>query len=989
MGSFCRLNVRKPLLFLVIYLGLCLWTSTGATFPVELIKTIGVKEGLSQSTVYDIVQDRDGYIWAATGEGLNRYDGFNFKTYYKNIQQPNGLKANMIRGLLSDDNGGLWIGTDKSIYFKKYRTELFKEYRINPKYDKLIYLPLFREGSMLTGYVQGHAFFQLNLETNVFKVFPYEGLTNSRVVCDKVGNFWFVDKNHILVKFPSLEKKPVFVQLAKGTYSVGSDRNKNIYTLMENGIYQWNTQQNKGKFMAKLSLRKDLLDINLFECTSTGVWLQKSEGTNLFYSYKSNRWEEVHINENGGTHSPKFYKIFEDKSSTLWMASNEDGIIQLSPYKQLFDKFQTTIEGNPATDFIKCFAQHKTGHLLVGTHNEGILEYTPDLKKYTRIMLDKSSIAQPFVMEILTKNQEDFWIATQKGLYAYNRHSGVRIIEPNHYYTGFTRSGSRIFLRRNGYFFPFNATSGQWDSTGYTYPTTIRFTVDLGNNTVFAAHKMYGASIIRFQEKLGYTPIHTFENLRIFSLYQAKSNLFYLTTDIGVIETDSNFKILHQQHLPKDIPQRHIYGLLEGTNGDLWASTNKGLLRIRSAQNRTQIYTPEHGLQSMEFNSEAFFKDKYNRLFFGGIHGFNCIDLNSLIQRKNIIPVFLSELDINHQNYPVKNIPNLSLPGKKHDLQVSFSTPEYIEPEHADLFIKIRGLHSTWIDLKSRRNFLQGGMPPGNYTLLAKTRNADGYESPEVVLMYMKIDVPFLRKPLNIVLLFAISLLFITGIIRRNQQLKIVRLQKEQELELVRKNIYRDLHDELGSGLSRIKMLSDLALLKQENLENPAIHQVSEAAAEVTEKLREIVWSMNPRNENLAGVLLRLQANTEEILKYLPLQYEFHVPEYVPQVVLPPGIIRNLLFVHKEAMHNIQKYSQASKVDVSFSLPQPGELNLVIADNGIGFDVFRSGEVGNGLNIMKARLEETGGQFSCHSVIGQGTTITLKYQFNPNKKSHS
>lgn len=979
--SFCDHKARIPLWVKALSVLLTLSISLYGFEPGQ-VRIISVEKGLSQSTVYDVVQDKDGYLWVATGEGLNRFDGYQFKTYYKEIRKPGGLNENLIRGLLSDDNGGIWIGTDKAIYFKAKGSESFKQYKFHPRYDRLSYIPLLRKGQYLWGVIHSDAIFKLNISTLECKIYPYKGLNDSPVIPDQNGNFWFKDHDNVLTRFSASSPKPSFTKLLNGVLAIGKNKDHQLHIIRADGLFKLNTKHT-GRLIQRLNIDiPDPENIRTLKFTSSALWISRSNGETSFFLFKLNKWQVFNLNELKSGETERYYQIFEDSDANIWLASNENGLIQIMPSRLNFAKIQTFKDNSRATDFIKCFEEDKEGRILVGTNKEGLLIFDPNLITYRRIRLRSDLPDDPLITQIYSKDKFNFLISTQIGLYTYNHETGIKVIEPDHFYPGFTEIGSKLFLRKNGWINEISFPEGETDTSWLFYPHNIRVSYKLDNQKFFAAHKLFGAAILQPGKQLKTLSLPQFDNIRIFSIGKLSSNHFYLTSDIGIIITDSLFNIISTRELPTDLPQRHIYGLIRDSNGDYWGGTNKGLLRICMQQKRSLLYTLDHGLQSMEFNSEAFFKDSKGRFYFGGINGFNFFHPDSLPRNKHSIPVYLSEIKINQEYYIRRSTDEIKLPGKNHDLQLTFSTPEYIDPEFTELWVKMSGIHNQWINLKNRRIFTQAGVPPGKYSIQAKTRNADGVESEVFTLMKIEIDLPFYRKPINVILMLLISLLIVSSTLRRRQQLKIAKLQSERELEMVRRNIYRDLHDELGAGLSRIKILTDLALLQDGKKGHGMFLQVRETAAEVTGKLREIVWAMNPRNENLNGVLMRLQASTEEMLKHLPLQYEFNLPKTIPDMLLQPGTIRNLLLVHKEIMNNIQKYSRAEKVIVDIKVSGKF-LKIHIADNGIGFDPAIAVNTGNGLSIMKERVKESGGTINLQSQPGKGTQIDLVFILKP------
>ena len=223
------------------------------------------------------------------------------------------------------------------------------------------------------------------------------------------------------------------------------------------------------------------------------------------------------------------------------------------------------------------------------------------------------------------------------------------------------------------------------------------------------------------------------------------------------------------------------------------------------------------------------------------------------------------------------------------------------------------------------------------------------------------------------------ALLTITGIailinreIRKKQELK-----RKQELEKMRNNIAGDLHDEIGSTLSSIQIIS--TMMSQQNTENPklkeAANTISRLSNKVANGIREIVWSVNPANDHLNAILTQMHKIASEILSSAEIQLLFKKELHDPEIIILPQIRKDLILFFKEAVNNARKYSQSIQVDIMV-LQEDARLHLTIKDYGVGFDMQEVAR-GNGLNNMERRAANLNGELSFDSQKSRGTTIRL------------
>jgi signal transduction histidine kinase len=197
----------------------------------------------------------------------------------------------------------------------------------------------------------------------------------------------------------------------------------------------------------------------------------------------------------------------------------------------------------------------------------------------------------------------------------------------------------------------------------------------------------------------------------------------------------------------------------------------------------------------------------------------------------------------------------------------------------------------------------------------------------------------------------------------RENSLHLIMETQEQE----RNRMAEDLHDELGSGLSTIRFLSESLKMKGSVVSAYDLHTISLKSAELIDNMRQIIWTVNPEHDNLADLLFYMKRYCGEYLETNKTDWDFIVPEHLPELQLPAGMRRNLFAIFKESLHNIVKHSGADKAEVVFRL-QKNEGKyfcfLTIADNGAGVNPLQINETGNGLRNMRKRMKETGGSFT-------------------------
>ena len=233
----------------------------------------------------------------------------------------------------------------------------------------------------------------------------------------------------------------------------------------------------------------------------------------------------------------------------------------------------------------------------------------------------------------------------------------------------------------------------------------------------------------------------------------------------------------------------------------------------------------------------------------------------------------------------------------------------------------------------------------------------------------------------NSIITISVLSLLIAIIVFNNVRVKSKTAQIRQSDE-IRRKISRDLHDEIGSGLTSISMICEQAKMKSKNKkEDAALLEFSERirmqSRSVYEKLREVIWSTNPENDNLEVLISYMRNYVSVFFENSSIIYTLNLPDEAPKWDLKPDVSRNLIFILKEALNNIIKHSNATTVDVSLIFDEEKNYTLKITDNGKGINFDSMPAHHNGLSYMRKRMEDINGKLEVGSKAGEGTSIEI------------
>ena len=305
---------------------------------------------------------------------------------------------------------------------------------------------------------------------------------------------------------------------------------------------------------------------------------------------------------------------------------------------------------------------------------------------------------------------------------------------------------------------------------------------------------------------------------------------------------------------------------------------------------------------------------------------------------------------------------------------------------------RLDGYDREWVNAQTRRVATYNYVPPGQYTFQVVACNSDGVWNNLGAKITFQV-LPYYWQTLQFrILAGAMVIAASSGIAWFGARLRIRRKlelsERQRAIEHERARIANDIHDDLGTHLTRITMLSESA---RAELDDPRqaeseLHQIYDTARELTRAMDEIVWAVNPKHDTLDSLVSYLEQFAQDFLTMTSVRCRLDMPLELPEWRLTTEVRHNLFLAFKEALNNIAKHAAASEVHVCLVL-KPGAFELSVEDNGCGLnpggarnqaDRFASG---NGLKNMVRRLEAIGGRCHIRSQPGKGTKVLFVVPF--------
>jgi two-component sensor histidine kinase len=326
----------------------------------------------------------------------------------------------------------------------------------------------------------------------------------------------------------------------------------------------------------------------------------------------------------------------------------------------------------------------------------------------------------------------------------------------------------------------------------------------------------------------------------------------------------------------------------------------------------------------------------------------------------------------------IPGLSNIPLSYKQNNLSFQFSATSYFDEKRTLYSYRLLGgSNNQWSEPSNNTTVSFIDLPPGDYSLEIKAKFPAGRYPEKIITQKFSIAPAWWQTWW----FRAITGLFIIGLLIIGSRFYYRRkLEKQQAIEKERTRIATDMHDDLGAGLSRIKFLSETIGIKKQQQEpiEEDLNKIREYSHEMIDKMGEIVWALNEKNDTMSDLLSYTRAYTMEYLSQNGIECKTEMPDSFPSIFVSGEFRRNIFLTVKEALHNVVKHSQATEVKLTINFNH--QLFIKLTDNGTGFDKNNIRTFSNGLSNMESRVKEIGGKFELDSK--KGTMISLSVPLN-------
>lgn len=1039
VAYICFVPMLNKLITLFFFTPLCFFAKAQ-----EDIRTINIpgewltiKDGLSQGLVSSIIQDKEGYMWFATKDGLNKYDGYHISVLRNNLGDKYSLPDNYVTQLLEDDNGNFWVGTaTKGLCLFDKKTERFFPVTTSSVSDTLE-----NDAIRFIRVNKGKLFIQKSSDVLIYDISNL-----------KPGNYTSIDSNEMKLLFSynkeqvkeiyqynigrqfSFSWMPDFSIWANcldtifhyipdaglkhwvkesWSFSAFGIKEQNLNSLLfapflqhpeklfvgyKNYLIQYDIAKKKIDFTKKLSETFQTGYFKMETLPDGSVFLFFNDESPYIYNPETGVIKKLIVNKGEEKMHYAFAPVCTDKNGISWFGTAGFGILKSDGMRQRFNAFTTT-DNREALNYI------------ADTYN---LVITPEFKKKynfafgglctdkegnIRIMTQQFANQKvtsffcinpvtgqiksyPFLsdrnifrMSIFVDNKDEVWAFTDEG-------PDKKMLYHLNKTNQITGDPFRFPIKNDFNEYPF--VSAWWqDAKGVLWCGTIQglFSLDAAKQSWHQWKNIYGDS----------NSLNTDMVFSICADPQKPDKYLWIGTNGGgfcrfEFTTGKCIRYTEKDGLPNDV----VYGILSDGTGNLWLSTNKGLSCFNPGNKSFRNFNEDDGLPGDEFNRYQYMKMKNGELMFGGVNGYVLFNPTQILQKQPEVPIVFTGLSISNKPVdwkkdssilvaPIGYSQSIILHPGQSMFTISFASLEFRNNQKKFYKYRLDGFDKTWTQPSTKNEATYTNLNPGSYTFYVTGTNSDGVWNKKGISIQV-IILPYWYQ--TYWFKGAVVLLVVAGL----YLLYRFRLQQLLKMQTLRNRIASDLHDEIGSTLSSISLYGAAAkkMVAGNEAVTSILSKINANTTEMMEAMSDIVWAINTRNDGFDNLANRMRNFAVQLAEAKNIELHFTENKNLPSMPLDMVQRKNMYLIFKEAVNNAIKYAGCKNLWVLFE-NQNHLLKMTVKDDGSGFSATDSAHSnkksnlgGNGINNMKSRAAEIKGTLDIVSATGKGTEVILR-----------
>lgn len=973
----------------------------------QLITKYSVDEGLPQSTVTSLYRDNDGYLWCGTGAGIGVYDGREFHTVEAIGEKENPALKSIVRGIIpSADQKTVWVGNETSInQFDRKTYKLLKSFDLN-KQPGIGEVPVYANDTAVWAIVWTQGLFRVRIADGKTTRLTFDSYQIEVGTANDGQTVLFVDTTRNLIAYDVFTNATRKIVLPKqlrdaeiSDYRAIKGSASLVILTSNVGLWQLDLQNETITrfYCGDARFVDTTMQITSLDIHPDGSWWMTVLAQGVYRYDPVAKKLRLCIWQQDGTSALKLLSVPKtivcDDYGVVWCGTDGDGVVKILHSRITFhDKFTTALVTDTCNWFTRSFYELSQNRFLVGTYPNGLMlvDHNAQTVKHvgtgplwnatTPLFITESGDGRLLVgtdHSVLLIDTVD-WVTTEVD-------NGI---DYDAKYIGYVRmpSGEIIVYGNNG-LRVFDLLPGPHLAENVGYDANITAAIVLSDGRLVASEYYDGIQVLTPDLKLVHnypydTEIGISTSTSVRKIIEDENGNLWLATEAGVYILGTNFKLKEALTTTEGLADNSIYDMVACTPDKFVFGTGHGITILNPKTRTYYSYYGSDGLPSEECNTGALMFAKSGLLYIGTTTGFvrwNPQSVSTCFRRSSIL-ASLTTQDGSQGGILTESIIRDYGSGS---IALDIWLTDFAFPERAKFTRKLDGADETAFTELGLRTINYAALGSGFYSLLISAEIPGCESTGQMKLLTIKIVPPFWMSgwfitvsSLGVILIITLVLFII---MRMNYQRKLRKLKMQQALDKVRARISRDIHDDIGAGLTRIALSGELMAQKSSGdiPQQQKLKVIAGTARELSQSMKEVVWSVNPHYDSLDHMSAYFRSYVAGVAENADLRFKYIAEENIPAQEVNPETRRNLLLILKETVANAVKYSSCTELKLEIRWANE-KFTMKISDNGSGFDPEANDKVNsNGLRNIRQRAEASGGTVKFHSESGQGTSVEV------------
>lgn len=903
-------------------------------------KHFQVEQGLSNNTATCIIQDKKGFLWVGTKDGLIRFDGYDFKVFRNIPGDSTSLGHNSVWRLCESNDGRIWVGTERGLYVYNPDYESFSHINDSPK----------QAVRTIASDPNGDIWFTINLKlyylshkTQKIKQFATSEIDLCTIVTiSRANETWIANMRGEIGRYNRANGQFEFFSVFSHSPAPVSSWLEQIYDTGEGFFLIGTATQGIKKFDLSTKTYEDMLVYNIdgteifardFIKTDTGEYWIATESGIYIYNTKDNSFRNLKkdYQDPYALSDNAVYSFCKDKEGGIWAGTYFGGINYSPKQKPVFKKYfpQSRPEAIAGSSIREITADDR-GYLWIGTEDAGLNKFDPKTGLFTNFKPGnkKSGIAHTNIHGLLHDNNR-LWIGTfehgldvmdlrtEKVIRRFDVRSGPGSLRSNFIHSLYKTSDNKIWVGSSNGIYIYNEKENNFISPSY-FPQDAFYSgiVELSDGTILAgtfhnglhyyspSKKTFGSIQVRKQNK------NLFAENRITYIIESYDKTIWVATEDGLYNIDLQTKKTYIYSDKTGLPSNMVYTIVEDNNYNKWITTSKGLVLMDKNNRVLRIFTKNNGLLSDQFNYSSCYKAKDGTIYMGSVKGMISFSPDDL-ETTNYIPsiyltnisFFNASLSVNPQNGPLRKsiliTDKITLPYNQSTFHIDFAALNYTSPDNIEYAYMLEGLDRSWNYIKTNRRVYFTNLSPGTYRFIVKSTDSNGNWANNKKILAIKILPPWWFSNLAYSLYVLIGILAIYAIIRvyhsRQQEKQKIRMAvferaKEKEMYESKIDFFTKIAHEIRTPLTLIK--APMEKIMNNISQVPRVEKYLLVMDKNTNRLLELTnqlldfrkiesgeFSLHKDHINISELFQNIYASFIPLAEHKKIKFELYIPD--------------------------------------------------------------------------------------------------------------